>query len=162
MGAFTRTRQGRHRGDRSTCVLAPLSRACKERYAQAAGTMSGGEQQMLVIGRALMAKPQPAAARRAVARHRAEARAGHRPLDRRHQSRREGERAAGRAELAHGAPHLAARLCADHRIGGAFRRRRATSSTTTASSASISAANSSHRRTSQCASSSSIPTRPRR
>ena len=30
----------------------------KERYSQAAGTMSGGEQQMLVIGRALMAKPR--------------------------------------------------------------------------------------------------------
>ena len=30
----------------------------KERYKQAAGTLSGGEQQMLVIGRALMAKPR--------------------------------------------------------------------------------------------------------
>ena len=30
----------------------------KERYAQSAGTLSGGEQQMLVIGRALMAKPR--------------------------------------------------------------------------------------------------------
>ena len=30
----------------------------KERLGQAAGTMSGGEQQMLVIGRALMAKPR--------------------------------------------------------------------------------------------------------
>jgi branched-chain amino acid transport system ATP-binding protein len=30
----------------------------KERYGQAAGTMSGGEQQMLVIGRALMTRPR--------------------------------------------------------------------------------------------------------
>ncbi len=30
----------------------------KERFSQAAGTLSGGEQQMLVIGRALMAKPR--------------------------------------------------------------------------------------------------------
>lgn len=30
----------------------------KERFAQRAGTMSGGEQQMLVIGRALMAEPK--------------------------------------------------------------------------------------------------------
>lgn len=30
----------------------------KERYSQTAGTMSGGEQQMMVIGRALMAKPK--------------------------------------------------------------------------------------------------------
>ncbi len=30
----------------------------KERYAQRGGTMSGGEQQMLAIGRALMSKPK--------------------------------------------------------------------------------------------------------
>ena len=38
-------------------VLARFPRL-KERYTQAAGTMSGGEQQMLVIGRALMTRPQ--------------------------------------------------------------------------------------------------------
>jgi branched-chain amino acid transport system ATP-binding protein len=38
-------------------VLARFPRL-KERYRQAAGTMSGGEQQMLVIGRALMSKPR--------------------------------------------------------------------------------------------------------
>ena len=30
----------------------------KERYAQKAGTMSGGEQQMLAIGRAMMSRPR--------------------------------------------------------------------------------------------------------
>jgi len=39
----------------------------RERMHQRAGTMSGGEQQMLAIGRALMSKPASAAARRAVA-----------------------------------------------------------------------------------------------
>jgi branched-chain amino acid transport system ATP-binding protein len=38
-------------------VLARFPRL-KERYSQQAGTMSGGEQQMLVIGRALMSRPQ--------------------------------------------------------------------------------------------------------
>ena len=39
----------------------------KERLEQAGGTLSGGEQQMLAIGRALMSRPAAAAARRAVA-----------------------------------------------------------------------------------------------
>ena len=42
------------------------SRASKERRGQKAGTMSGGEQQMLAIGRALMAEPDGPAPRRAV------------------------------------------------------------------------------------------------
>jgi branched-chain amino acid transport system ATP-binding protein len=56
MGAFTR--------DDKTGIAASLEMVLsrfprlKERYSQAAGTMSGGEQQMLVIGRALMAKPR--------------------------------------------------------------------------------------------------------
>ena len=55
MGAFTRTDKA---GIASTleAVLARFPRL-KERYSQAAGTMSGGEQQMLVIGRALMSRP---------------------------------------------------------------------------------------------------------
>ena len=40
----------------------------RERSEQHAGSLSGGEQQMLAIGRALMARPQLLAARRAVAR----------------------------------------------------------------------------------------------
>lgn len=56
MGAFTRTDKA---GIRTTLemVLGRFPRL-KERYAQTAGTLSGGEQQMLVIGRALMAKPR--------------------------------------------------------------------------------------------------------
>ncbi len=56
MGAFTRTGKAAI-NDSLEMVLGRFPRL-KERYAQAAGTMSGGEQQMLVIGRALMAKPR--------------------------------------------------------------------------------------------------------
>jgi len=56
MGAFTRSDKA---GIASTLesVLARFPRL-KERYNQQAGTLSGGEQQMMVIGRALMAKPR--------------------------------------------------------------------------------------------------------
>ncbi|CAH1650467.1 MAG: ABC transporter ATP-binding protein [Chelatococcus sp.] len=56
MGAFTRSDKGEVRNSLDM-VLARFPRL-KERYSQAAGTMSGGEQQMLVIGRALMARPR--------------------------------------------------------------------------------------------------------
>jgi branched-chain amino acid transport system ATP-binding protein len=56
MGAFARTDK-REVADSLENVLNRFPRL-KERYTQAAGTMSGGEQQMLVIGRALMAKPR--------------------------------------------------------------------------------------------------------
>jgi branched-chain amino acid transport system ATP-binding protein len=56
MGAFTRRDAAGIRASLDL-VLARFPRL-KERYGQAAGTMSGGEQQMLVIGRALMAKPR--------------------------------------------------------------------------------------------------------
>lgn len=56
MGAFTRTDKA---GIARTLemVLGRFPRL-KERYSQSAGTLSGGEQQMMVIGRALMAKPK--------------------------------------------------------------------------------------------------------
>jgi branched-chain amino acid transport system ATP-binding protein len=55
MGAFTRTDKA---GIASTLdsILTRFPRL-KERYGQQASTLSGGEQQMMVIGRALMAKP---------------------------------------------------------------------------------------------------------
>jgi branched-chain amino acid transport system ATP-binding protein len=56
MGAFTRTSKTEIQ-DSVDLVLARFPRL-KERYSQQAGTMSGGEQQMLVIGRALMARPR--------------------------------------------------------------------------------------------------------
>ena len=56
MGAFTR----KDKAEIARTLELVLTRfpRLKERYSQAAGTMSGGEQQMLVIGRALMAKPR--------------------------------------------------------------------------------------------------------
>lgn len=55
MGAFTRTQAEVGEGLEMVFDLFPR---LKERAAQQAGTLSGGEQQMLVIGRALMAKPK--------------------------------------------------------------------------------------------------------
>ncbi len=56
MGAFTRS----DKADIQASLDSILTRfpRLKERYSQAAGTLSGGEQQMMVIGRALMAKPK--------------------------------------------------------------------------------------------------------
>lgn len=56
MGAFTRN----DKADIQVTLDSILTRfpRLKERYSQAAGTLSGGEQQMMVIGRALMAKPK--------------------------------------------------------------------------------------------------------
>ena len=56
MGAFTRT----DKAEIATTLDSILTRfpRLKERYSQQASTLSGGEQQMMVIGRALMAKPK--------------------------------------------------------------------------------------------------------
>jgi branched-chain amino acid transport system ATP-binding protein len=56
MGAFQRTDRGNFREDLDR-VYALFPRLA-ERKAQRAGTLSGGEQQMVAIGRALMARPK--------------------------------------------------------------------------------------------------------
>jgi branched-chain amino acid transport system ATP-binding protein len=55
LGGYLATRQ--QRADMLTRVIATFPRL-GERLAQLAGTMSGGEQQMLAIGRALMSRPR--------------------------------------------------------------------------------------------------------
>jgi len=56
MGAFTRTDKAEIAASLDS-ILTRFPRL-KERYSQQASTLSGGEQQMMVIGRALMAKPK--------------------------------------------------------------------------------------------------------
>jgi branched-chain amino acid transport system ATP-binding protein len=56
MGAFTRTNKAEIANTLES-VLVRFPRL-KERFTQQASTLSGGEQQMMVIGRALMAKPK--------------------------------------------------------------------------------------------------------
>jgi branched-chain amino acid transport system ATP-binding protein len=57
MGAYTRANKGRERADDLDRVFGLFPRLA-ERRTQIAGTMSGGEQQMLTIGRALMSHPR--------------------------------------------------------------------------------------------------------
>jgi len=56
MGAFART--GKHDVQRALESVLERFPRLKERFKQSAGTLSGGEQQMMVIGRALMAAPR--------------------------------------------------------------------------------------------------------
>ena len=56
LGSYTRAARAQ-RADSLERVFSLFSRL-RERARQAAGTLSGGEQQMLVIGRALMARPK--------------------------------------------------------------------------------------------------------
>jgi branched-chain amino acid transport system ATP-binding protein len=56
MGAYTRTDVSAVRGDLDRVLQ--LFPRLKERASQQGGTLSGGEQQMLAIGRALMARPR--------------------------------------------------------------------------------------------------------
>ncbi len=58
LGAFMRRRLG-HRDDAATMAeVYGIFPRLKERREQLAGTLSGGERQMLAVGRALMAKPK--------------------------------------------------------------------------------------------------------
>lgn len=57
MGAYTR-KVSKHQIKQELIDIFDLFPRLQERESQLAGTMSGGEQQMLAIGRALMAKPK--------------------------------------------------------------------------------------------------------
>lgn len=58
LGAFQRHRLGRRDSDKNMDEVFALFPRLKERRNQMAGTLSGGERQMLAVGRALMAKPK--------------------------------------------------------------------------------------------------------
>ena len=56
LGAYARTDKGEIEADRERVFT--LFARLRERHKQKAGTLSGGEQQMLAVGRALMSKPK--------------------------------------------------------------------------------------------------------
>jgi branched-chain amino acid transport system ATP-binding protein len=58
LGAFQRYRMGKRDHAQTMDEVFDIFPRLKERRAQLAGTLSGGERQMLAVGRALMAKPK--------------------------------------------------------------------------------------------------------
>lgn len=58
LGAFRQARKGNHAWREQIGEIFSLFPRLKERRTQLAGTLSGGERQMLALGRALMSRPQ--------------------------------------------------------------------------------------------------------
>ncbi|WP_063587967.1 ABC transporter ATP-binding protein [Achromobacter ruhlandii] len=58
LGAFDRFRRGLRDQDQTLAEVYDLFPRLRERRAQLSGTLSGGERQMLAVGRALLAKPR--------------------------------------------------------------------------------------------------------
>lgn len=59
LGAYLRMRRGEHEAvEKDIAYIFSLFPVLEERQKQLAGTLSGGEQQMLVVGRGLMARPK--------------------------------------------------------------------------------------------------------